>query len=298
VGGAIPDVAVGDHCSTPYECPFHGRCWPERPEHHVSSLYRGRKTARELETAGYERILDIPADFPLNVTQARQRAAVLQSRLICEPELSAVLDELPEPFGYLDFETVAPAIPRWNGCRPYDAVPAQFVYYERVGQGEARSDEWLADGRGDPRPSLARHLVGACRAAGVVLAWSAAFEKGCIDRLAVAVPELAEELHELNERIVDLLPIVRNHVYDPEFQGSFSLKYVLPALVPDLSYEDLAIQNGGVASGVLEDLVLSPTEMDDEERARVRSDLGNYCRRDTLGMLRIHDRLLELAAGS
>jgi predicted RecB family nuclease len=294
---SIPDVAIGDHCSDPYRCPFHDRCWPELPEHHVSTLYRGRNKVEKLEAAGCKTIGDIPPDFRLNATQARQRRAVVQSQLVCEPELSDVLNRLPRTLGYLDFETVAPAIPCWNGCHPYDAVPAQFVYYERDGQGNLRSDEWLADAQGDPRAALAQHLVDVCRNAGIVLAWYAHFEKRVIDRLADALPELADDLHELNSRIVDLLPIVRNHVYHPDFQGSFSLKRVLPALVPALSYKDLEIQSGSLASAILEQLVISPKGVDDDERTRLRAALQAYCQRDTLGMVRLHERLLELAAG-
>lgn len=293
----VPDVEIGPHCSDPYGCPFHDRCWPARPEHHVSTLYRGHKPAEALAAAGCETIGDIPPDFSLSDIQERQRQAVVRSELICEPGLADLLDQLAEPVGYLDFETIAPAIPRWDGCRPYDAVPVQFVYYELAGQGSSRMAEWLVDGEGDPRPELARHLVDACRNAGSVLAWNASFEERIIAGLAAAVPELTDELHELNKRVVDLLPIVRNHVYDPAFGGSFSLKYVLPALVPDLSYKALEIQNGQDASGVLEKLVLNPAEMGDDERTRSRASLQAYCRLDTYGMVRMHGRLLELAAG-
>lgn len=292
--GELPEVESGAHCSTPYPCPFRGRCWPARPDHHVSSLYRGGALSGKLESGGFETIQEIPEDFALNATQSRQRKAVIESRLICEPGLGRLLAELPGPVGYLDFETVAPPIPRWDGCRPYDPVPVQFVYYERSPGGGSRMSEWLADDAADPRPQLAQELVDACRGAGTVLAWNAGFEMRVIEGLAAAVPALRSELEHLNSRLVDLLPLVRNHVYDPAFNGSFALKSVLPALVPDLSYQALEIRDGQQASGALERLV-SAVGMSADERARLRAALQAYCRLDTYGMVRMHDRLLELA---
>jgi hypothetical protein len=132
----------------------------------------------------------------------------------------------------------------------------------------------------------------------VLLAWSASFERTCIAGLAAAVPELADELRDVSDRIVDLLPIVRNHVYHPDFGGGFSLKVVLPALDPELSYEELVVQDGMEASRVLEALVVDEGEMATEERVRLRAALTAYCRLDTFGMVKMHERLLELASRS
>ena len=298
LAAALPAVETGDHCRRPYVCPFLDRCWPELPEHHISTLYYARRIARELEEAGCETLLDIPEHVVLSAIQARQVRAASQGGLICDPGLAAALDALPEPVGYLDFETLGLAIPRWNGCRPYDQVPAQFVCYVRDADGEAHLREWLAEEGGDPRPELARRLVEACRDAAVLLAWHASFEKGCIRGLAEAVPELADELLDIADRIVDLLPIVRNHVYHPDFGGGFSLKVVLPALVPELSYADLEIQGGVEARRVLEALVLRSDDLPADERQRLRAALTAYCRLDTWGMVRLHERLRALAAGA
>ena len=293
----LPDVEVGEHCRVPYACPFQARCWPQLPAHHVSTLYCGRNKARELEEAGCETLLDIPQDEPLSSIQHRQVRAAEQDALVCDAGLAEALEALPEPFGYLDFETIMLAIPCWNGCRPYDQVPAQFVCYVCDADGVPQVREWLAENGEDPRPELARRLVDACRGAAVLLAWNASFERRCIQGLVQSVPELADDLLEVSGRIVDLLPIVRNHVYHPDFGGGFSLKVVLPALVPDLSYADLEIQGGVEASRVLEGLVLRSDDIPADERQRLREALTAYCRLDTWGMVRLHDRLLELAAG-
>ncbi len=75
-----------------------------------------------------------------------------------------------------------------------------------------------------------------------------AYEKTRIRELQAAIPDLAEPLAELESKLVDLLPVVRNHVYHPDFKGSFSLKYILSPLVPELTYEDLVIVDGRLAS--------------------------------------------------
>ncbi len=231
LAGGLPDVAIGEHCRTPYECPFIGRCWAGVPEHHVSTLYRAPHGGAALIAQGFETIAELPPDG-LNAIQARQRVAVLTGRLVVEPGLAHALRVFAPPLAFLDFETVAPAIPVWDGCHPYDQVPVQFSCDVEAAGGTLAHHEWLAEGPGDPRPELARALVAACAGARTVVAYNAHFERGCIERLAEAVPELADDLLAIAARLADPLPIVRAHVYHPDFHGSFSLKSVLPALVP------------------------------------------------------------------
>jgi len=142
------------------------------------------------------------------------------------------------PIAFLDFETVGLAIPVWAGCHPYDFVPVQFSCHVQDATGGIVHREWLAGGPEDPRPMLAEHLVRACEGARTVVAYSAGFERRCIDQMAETLPALAAPLRSIVDRLVDLLPVVRNHVYHPDFGGSFSLKSVLPALVPEIRYEE------------------------------------------------------------
>ncbi|MDD5564411.1 MAG: DUF2779 domain-containing protein [Thermoanaerobaculaceae bacterium] len=231
LAGGLPDVPIGEHCTKPYECPFMSRCWAGVPEHHVSTLYRAPHGGAALIAAGFETIAELPADG-LNAIQARQREAVLTGRIVVEPGLDRALRVFDSPLAFLDFETVAPAIPVWDGCHPYEQVPVQFSCDVEAAGETLVHHEWLADGPGDPRPELARALVAACAGARTVVAYNAGFERGCIERLADAVPELADDLLAIAGRLADPLPIVRAHVYHPDFHGSFSLKSVLPALVP------------------------------------------------------------------
>jgi hypothetical protein len=156
--------------------------------------------------------------------------------------------------------------------------------------------EWLADGPLDPREGLARALVDACAGARTVLAYHAPFEKKCIEDLAGALPHLRKELTALAGRLRDLLPIVRDHVYHPDFGGSFSLKSVLPALVPGLGYDDLEIGDGSTATVALEALLLGGDLLGAAERHGLRRDLLRYCERDTLAMVKLHERLTALVA--
>lgn len=286
----LPDVPIGEHCRKPYECPFLSRCWQGVPEHHVSTLYRVRNGGADLIAQGFETIAELPPG-DLTAIQERQRQAVQTGCLIIEPGLANALRVFKEPLAFLDFETVGLAIPVWNGCHPYDQVPVQFSCPRPAQNGSIAHHEWIADGPGDPRPELARQLVGACRGARTVVAYNASFERGCIERLAAVMPELADALRGIAARLVDLLPVVRAHVYHPDFHGSLSLKAVLPALVPGPGYEELEVAEGATASLELERLILRGDAMTPGERQHLRDALLRYCALDTMSMVRLLARL-------
>src|SRR5437588_644841 len=218
-----------------------------------------------------------------------------------EGVLLGVSDELaafPSPLAFLDFETVSLAIPRWNGCRPWQNVPVQFsCHVEERGRGLVHH-EWLADGPGDrdPRPALAEALVAACAGARRIVAYYASFERECVRQLAAAVPRLAPELERIERRLVDLLPLIRNYVYHPDFGGSFSIKRTLPALVPGLSYADLKIREGETATLELMRLLFTGDELPPGARADLREALLRYCERDTWAMVRMLEQLRGLVA--
>ena len=295
--GPLPDVPIGDHCSKPHECPFIPRCWPKLPDHHVSSLYRiDRRRAVELEADGYATLYDLPSELELSAIHARQVRAVQTGRMVVEETLKKALLQFGSPLAFLDFETVSLAIPRWPGCRPWQLVPVQFsVHAEERGRGLIHH-EWIADGPGDPRPTLAEALVEACAGARRVVAYYASFERECLRQLREEVPTLARELERIERRLVDLLPTVRNHVYHPDFGGGFSIKKTLPALVPGLSYADLEVRDGEVATVELQRLMLAGTELPASERAELRQALLRYCERDTWAMVKMLETLRSLVA--
>jgi len=293
--GPMPEVEVGPHCSDPYECPFVERCFPRLPRHHVSTLHRIGARAAALEAEGYRTIRQLPVDIELSEVAERQVHAVRSGKLVVEPGLGRALECIQAPIAFLDFETVNPAIPVWKGCHPYEHVPVQMSCHVVGARGGLEHHEHLADGPGDPRPALAAAVVRACAGARTVVAWNARFERGCLEHLAAAVPSRRAALGEVADRLVDLLPIVRDHVYHPDFLGSFSQKAVLPALVPGLGYEDLEIGEGATASAILEGLLTAPEALSAAERKRLRKELLRYCERDTLGMVKMYEALRRAA---
>ncbi len=295
--GPLPDVAPGPGCGEPYECPFLARCWPALPQHHVSTLYKGGKRAEALLAAGVSLIRDIPDDTELPAIAARQVRAVKSGRTVVGPGLADALAALEAPVAYLDFETINPAIPAWNGCGPYQQVPVQLSCHLVGQRGAAVHHAYLADGEGDPRPGVAEAVVAACGEARTVVAYNSGFERRCLEHLAEHVPARRRALLSIAGRLVDLLPIVRDHVYHPAFGGSFSMKAVAPALVPGLSYDDLAIGEGGTASAVLEGMLLGGSEGAwGAERTLLRKQLLEYCAQDTLAMVEVVERLRRLAS--
>ena len=290
--GPLPDVEIGDHCNDPYDCPFASRCWPEAPKDHVGTLYKiGGKRVDELVEGGYESIHDLPDDVELSAIADRQRRAVQSGQMVVETRLRDALAQFDGPLAYLDFETVALPIPVWQGCRPYETVAVQLSCHIDNACGALDHHEWLTEGPGDPREALAEALIRAVRGAKTIVAYNAGFEIARIHELADALPHLASSLSAVAARVRDLLPVVRNHVYHPDFGGGFGLKRVLPALVPELSHAQLEIQDGGVATAELERLLLGGDEMPDSERAKLRSALLAYCRLDTLALVKIVERL-------
>jgi predicted RecB family nuclease len=294
--GPLPDVPIGSQCHEPYECPFMDRCWPKNNDHIMRLFNIGPKKGCDFLAAGVNRIGDLPAKQKLNPTQKRQIRAMNEKRVIVEPGLARALEPLDCKLGFLDFETIQRAVPVWPGMAPWQQAPAQFSYHEATGDGTYKHAEYLGEGPTDCRPELARRMVEATHGAEKVASYSH-FEKSKIRGLQEAVPELRPELEALEQKLVDLLPIVRDNVYHPDFLGSFSLKFVLTPLVPELTYDDLVIVDGLVASVEIARLLFVAGKIPKEEHDRVRQDLLNYCERDTWAMVKVVERLRELAKG-
>lgn len=296
----LPEHPVGEHCSSPYECPFVRRCSAEPPEHHVGTLYQIRtKKTFELMAEGIETLHDLPRGFAMSATQKRQVKSVRSGKPVIERGLRGALRAVRRPIAFVDFETVGPAVPVWPACRPYQAVPVQLSCHVLGKDGGLSHREWLADGSDDPRPSFARALIDACAGAKAIVVYSG-FEDARIKSLIEAVPALASDLQSVRERIVDLLPIVRDHLYHPGFHGSFSIKSVLPALDSSFGYDDLEIQDGQQAAAALEWVLAGQGPLDGAtpDRSRLRAALLAYCKRDTEAMVRLVDKLSELVGAA
>jgi predicted RecB family nuclease len=295
LAGPVPEKQLGLHCHEPRDCPFHSRCWPADPDH-IRHLYNvGPKKTVAYMAAGVHSIWDLTPAHKQPAAALRQIKALREQRVVVEPTLAEALAPFQSPLGYLDFETVARAVPVWDGLAPWGAAVAQFSYHEEQSDGSHRHVGWLAEGPGDPRREVAEAMLTATAGAKRIVTYSA-YEKTCITALKVLLPDLAARIDELLAKLVDLLPVVRNHVYHPDFKGSFSLKYVLTPLVPELGYSDLVIVDGRLASVEIARLLFLAHRIPVAERDRLRQDLLDYCERDTWATVRLMARLRELAS--
>ena len=293
--GPAPDLGIGLQCTGGHDCPFSERCWPQEADS-VNRLYRMRKTKKlHFLEDGVESILDLPDGVRLNALHDRQRRALETGRVVVEPGLGAALDELQYPIGFLDFETMMRALPPYDGLKPWAQVPTQFSYHELAVDGTVRHVEWLAEAPGDPREPLSRAMIEACREAPQVLVYHKPFEGGRLKELAEDLPHLADDLLDLRDRLLDLKDFVIDYVYHPDFKGGFGLKRVLPVLVPGLGYDDLEVQGGGDAMVDIARLLLEPESFAPGEREKLRTALLAYCERDTWVMIKLLERLRELA---
>ncbi|HKI85675.1 MAG TPA: DUF2779 domain-containing protein, partial [Thermoanaerobaculia bacterium] len=294
----VPVVQIGEQCGKPHDCPLKPICWDFLPDYPVTDLYRNKKLGFELLEQGILRLEDIPAGIQLNGKHHIQRTAAIDGEpQIDRGEVRRFLSEFEYPLQYLDFETVAPAIPLYQGTRPYQQVPFQFsLHIEGSPGAEVEHRGFLAEGREDPRPEFLRSLQDALLDEGSIVVYNAGFEKGILRGLAESFPEGTDWVERLEPRIVDLLIPFRNMwYYHPDQNGSASIKAVLPVLT-DLAYDDLDIAEGGTASR--EFLRITFDDIDPTERARVRKNLEIYCALDTEAMVRIVRELEKMAGGA
>lgn len=290
-----PDVEPSGHCSTPHECQFWAHCTRTKPADWIHYLPRVRARQKEaLRAAGIERISEIPDDVELGEIPARIRDVLRTGRPFVSPDLVGALAGFGPPAYYLDFETMNPGIPLYSGTHPYERIPFQFSLHHVDGAGSVVHDAFLADGRSDPRRLLAEALLAAVETDAEPILVYSGFEASVLSDLAGAFPDLASQLESIVHRLRDLLPVIRTHVYHPDFRCSFSLKSVAPALVSGFGYSDLEeIGDGGSASEAFH-RVAAGRESDQEPR--VRRSLLAYCERDTLALVELHRILRDCLA--
>jgi predicted RecB family nuclease len=287
---APPDLPVGRHCTNPVLCEFFNHCNPPRPDDHVGYLPCIHASAvEELEQMGVESIGDIPHDFELTEIQRRAATSVQTGEPWFSPELPAELAKLEYPVYFLDFETVNPAIPRFAGMHPYDHLPFQWsLHVQRESAAEPEHHEFLATDVSDPRRQFIGLLCDALGQRGRIAVYNAAFESQRLSELAGWLPEFAERIKKIKSRLWDLLPLVRKHVYHPAFGGSYSLKTVLPALVPEMTYEGMEVVNGRDAGLAWESLIRGC--LDRPAQDKIKCALLAYCHQDTLALVRLFNR--------
>lgn len=275
------------------ECPVFGECVGKDVEYHILKI--PRLSQKKFDLLQEQRIVcieDIPDGMELTENQARVRSCVISQQPFISAQLETALSAIVWPAFYLDFETVMTAIPLYPDIAPYTQLPTQYSVHKSSGIGSViEHREYLADPSKDCRRELVERLIDDLENEGSIIVYSS-FEKTTISQLKRDFPDLAERLDALAERLYDLEVIFKNHFCHPGFHGRTSIKVTLPTLVPELSYSDLEIAEGDSASAAFAYLAIGRYSEGDETED-IRNKLLRYCERDTLAMVKLHEKLAE-----
>lgn len=291
-GANPPEIIPSRNCNKPYGCEFFEHCTRDMPEHWVMKLPGiGQNRIDELASMGIDDIGDIPDSFSLSAIQERIRACVVNNEEYIARELKDGLEDVAYPAHFLDFETLGLAIPRYAGTRPYQTIPFQWSDHILHKDGTIEHRVYLCEEDRDPREEVTVSLLDALGSGGSIYMYTS-YEEGIIKGLAEEFPHHREPLLATLDRLVDLYKIIKDKYYHPEFYGSFSLKSVLPAIIPEMSYDTLAIKEGQEAG--LEYLKMIDPATPPEEKEKIKKDLLKYCGHDTLAMVKIREKLLGL----
>ena len=283
-----PVIDIGAHCDVPYACGFHDYCSRDKPkpEYPVYWLPRIGDKAVTMAEQGVIDLRDVPDDL-LNSRQQRVKTHTLANTVFFDAVGAAAdlaVHSLPAYF--LDFETIHFAVPIWKGTRPYQQNTFQFSLHALSESGQLDHTEFVDLSGNDPSQPFADALIAACGVQGPVYVYNAGFETARMSELATRYPQFSAALLAINDRVVDLLPIARERYYHPSQQGSWSIKKVLPAVVPELRYQALdGVQDGGMAMEAFLEAIHPDTTA--ERKNQIEQQLRAYCKLDTYAMVRL-----------
>ena len=284
-----PVVEPGPHCHSPYECPFWNHCTKDKPVRWIYHLPGAKHVINRLVEQGITTIDEIPAGTTLSISQRRVKDNVEW----ISAKLATALQSIRYPVHHVDFETVMLAAPRFPSTRPYQSIPVQWSNHIEDESGSLKHQEFLHEEPTEPRKRWAEALIESLGEYGSICVYSA-YEEAMMRQMVEAFPEFRSAFKPILKRLWDLHPIIKDHYYHPCFNGSYSIKSVLPAMVPSLGYDDLQIREGGQAAAEYYRMVF--VETDWIERATIRESLLRYCARDTLAMVELR-RVLRGKAG-
>jgi hypothetical protein len=284
LAGDEPEVEPGEQCHKPFPCPFSGYCSPHQGKGYPPEILP-KAVAAQLRAAGYNDLRKVPLKSLSQPKHLRILRATKSGKAELDPQAGEQLRALGYPRYFMDFETIQFAVPIWPGTRPYVQEPFQWSCHIETRAVKNAHKAFLADGSGDPRRAFAESLIKVLKTDGPILVYHAPFERDRMRYLAETYPDLAPALLAAIERIVDLLPIAREHYYHREMRGSWSLKAVLPTIVPELAYDGMDVANGGMAQAAFAEILDRQTKP--KRRAALRKALLVYCERDTWAMVEI-----------
>jgi len=277
-------------------CPTFAYFNPDIPKYSVYDISRmqGKKLA-ELINSGVFEVSNVPDDFPLSSNQKIQVDAEKSGKIkIDKLAIKNELDSLEFPLYFLDYESVNPALPFMDGSTPYQQIVFQYsLHILDAPNAELHHTDFLSrDGDIESLRKLAESLQNNIGNKGSVIVWNKAFECSRNREIGRMLPEFANFMDDVNSRVYDLMDVFsKNYYVDPLFHGSNSIKDVLPVLAPHLSYKELNINKGDIASVKWFDVTIGKNQ---EEAEQVYADLLVYCGLDTLAMVEIYKALLHL----
>ncbi|MBN2833062.1 MAG: DUF2779 domain-containing protein [Campylobacterales bacterium] len=293
-----PNIDIGKHCSHPYECDAMEYCWCRQkqiPEYSIFNISRLKSDKKfELYQKGILHFHQIPDISSFSLSQQIQITSELEQKEIINKEaIQSFLSTLTYPVYHLDFETFQQPVPLWKGINSFMQIPFQYSIHIDYGDGRLEHKEFLGDENSDPREALAKQLVEDIPSNVTVIAYNMGFEKGVIRKLAQNYPDLHGKLINIHDNIKDLMtPFQTKDYYHPNMKGSYSIKQVLPSLVPEMAkaYKELnLVHHGGEAMQTFANL----PKMDQETRKAYRNALLEYCKLDTLAMVKVLEKLKE-----
>ena len=286
-----PAIEPDQRCHSPYDCPFWSHCTKQKPARWIYFLPGPKKTVQQLVAEGITIIDDIPNAANLSMMQRRVKDNVEWM----SADLARALQSVEYPVHHLDFETVMLAVPKYARMKPYQSIPVQWSNHIEQESGEIIHQEFLHVDPTEPRRQWAERLLESLGERGTIVVYSS-YEEAMMRQVGEAFPELRRAFAAVTRRLWDLYPVIKEHYYHPGFQGSYSIKSVLPVMVPELSYRDLLIQEGAQAAREYYRMVF--IEEDWIEQARIKEALLQYCARDTLAMVKLRHALKEKATAS
>ena len=288
----IPDIDIGEHCHNPYTCGFFNYCRKHLSDDSIFDFSGMHLTKKyELYREGIISLDDVPDDYSLNKNNRLQLDVYKSGKTVIDDEaIHEFISDLNYPLYFMDFETFQPAVPLFDNSKPYQQIPFQYsIFIKKNKKSEAEHFEFLAEPGIDPRKKFIENLLKDIKGNGDVIVYNKTFEITRLKEIARDFSEYASKIEKLILRIKDLMvPFQKKNYYSPEMKGSYSIKAVLPALVPELSYDELEINEGGLASIAYESL---QTETDLMIIAEIKNQLLAYCKLDTLGMVKILEQL-------
>jgi hypothetical protein len=290
-----PVIDIGDQCHSPFPCQYLQYCWKNIPDYSVYNV-AGRSKLSALLDMNIIEISDIPNEFDLT---NRQRIDVdshkTQQVYVNKESIAAFLKDIEYPIYFLDYETIMPAIPLYDKTKPYQQIPFQYsLHIKQTNTSRLDHIEFLHTEKGDPRPYLIKSLIEAIGPKESILVYNRAFESRINNELGIDFPEYKKELDTISDRFVDLLiPFRSRYIYHPNMRSSASIKSVLPAFFPEMSYDNLDIGDGGTAS--LRYLTYAKGELPESEEKKLFESLRDYCKQDTLAEVKLLSLLEQIS---